>query len=179
MQYRIQIRNCWVDDLWSARAARGWRKSYTMLLHVGRYSWLWLVGFGAGMEVDDGMYAELSHLDGRMSGHNGALPECVVVHWWHPISSPSRCTALDWVESESDSLPGKVLTRAPRKVSGSLPMQTVGYVQWWSSNAILVSRQHRQNSRGWHRCRSVTDSMSILGIHIRCLSVALPTLWQI
>ena len=73
----------------------------------------------------------------------------------------------------------KVLTRAPRKGSGSLPMQTVGYVQWWSSDAILVSRQHRQNSRGWHRCRSVTDSMSILGIHIRCLSVALPTLWQI
>ena len=46
-----------------------------MWVDIHGYGW-----FGAGMEVDDGMYAELCHLDGHMSGHPGALPECEVVH---------------------------------------------------------------------------------------------------
>ena len=35
---------------------------------------------------------------GRMSGDAGALPECEVIHRWHPITQPSKCAAMSRVE---------------------------------------------------------------------------------
>ena len=57
-----------------------------------------MVGFvGAGMEVVDGMHAGQSQGVSRMLEDAGAPPEFEVRTL---ITSPSRCAALVWVESE-------------------------------------------------------------------------------
>ena len=48
---------------------------------------------------------------GCMSGEAGAHLECKMIHRWHPITPPSRCTALGMVEPELVGLPVKALTR--------------------------------------------------------------------
>ena len=49
---------------------------------------------------------------------------------------PSRCVALDRVELELVSLPGKALTR---EGSGSLSIQPAGCTPWYSTDAVILS----------------------------------------
>ena len=46
---------------------------------------------------------------GRMSGDAGAFPDCEVIHGSHPITPPSRCTALGRIEPELVGLSMNVL----------------------------------------------------------------------